>query len=485
MIENEDIPFPADPEALEFNDSPFTPWRFAKTDKSKSLIAEAIKNVQLYEQHRAPRKRKRKKHDQQTFELTVEAILCDLMNHRLCRREKAIYVTRSNNVLGLKNRYRPRVYGKTFPDILNKLATPELTWIVQELGDADWGAPTKRTTIFPGPRLIDRMDAMGVTLADMGYNNVADPIILKREKEDHWDEGGVVEYQDTDETIRFRRQMREINEWLRTADLDYASDLVSTGPIPDTDGRTVRRIFTQNRFDRGGRLFGGFWQGMKKADRFERLYIDGETVAELDYSQMGPRQLYGIKGIAPEDDDLYNVPGFEDHRSGIKVIFGAMMFQDKPLSKMPQGTREKFAKCFSIADVTGAIERHHPAITGLFYQGIGHYVQFLESEIMVDILLRLKGMGIVALPIHDAIIVPSSRVQTAYQVMLDVFLHHVGFHGSVDALPVPMSQLNAPLVPLTGGSIGGISPTSLSGTTSQLPLLTLCNTSGNSSMEGS
>ncbi len=487
MIEDADLIFLKEPEVPQIDDTAFDPWRFANSDKGKAIIAEAIKNVTLYEEYRGLRKRKRKKHDEQTFELTIEAILCDLMNHRLCQRDNAIYVTRSNRVLGRRSRYRPRVYGKTFPDILDKLAKPELSWIDQEIGDDDWSAPAKRTTIQPGSRLIERMLDAGITLQDIGYSNGADPVVLKREKEDHWDEGGVVEYQDTEDTRRYRAEMREINEWLRNVDLDYAGNLLSTAPSPNTDERSLRRNFTQGSFNKGGRLFGGFWQGMSKTDRFENLFIDSESIAELDYGQMGPRQLYGLKGVVPTSEDLYDIPGFEDQRSSIKVIFSAMVFSDKPLSKMPKGMRKGFAEQVRISDVTGAIERQHPAIADLFYRGIGHELQFRESEIMVDILLRLKLMEIIALPIHDAVLVAASCAADAKQVMLDVFFEHVGIHGSVDISTPSQSNLagtSGPKLPLPMRTMGSILPTSHSGVTSLLPLPNY-NIASGTSMEDS
>ncbi|WSH72194.1 hypothetical protein U8Q02_01255 [Rhizobium leguminosarum] len=423
---------PATTDTTKAVDTPFSPWRFARTEASKALITEAIADVERYEEHGKLRTRRRKGHDQETFELTVEAILCDLMHHALYRRPDAIYVTRSHAVLGGRNRYRPRVYGKTFPDVLDRLAAPELGWIVQEIGDSDWRQDARRTSIRPGPKLLARLDTGGITFADLGLACVAEPIILKSEKADFWDEAQVIDYHDTVETMLFRREMRDINDWLRSADIDYGTYKTDTGPVPDISDRDLRRIFTRGRFDNGGRLFGGFWQEMSKENRFDRLVIDGEAIVELDYAQMGPRQLYGMAQGVPDASDLYAIPGFEDHRRGIKIVFSAMVFHDKPLTRMPRGSAGKFPRDARICEITEAITRHHPAIADLFFKGAGHYVQFQESQIMVDILLRLKSHAIVALPVHDAILVASSNAMVAKQVMADAFSHHVGLPGLVD-----------------------------------------------------
>ncbi|MBD9454050.1 hypothetical protein IB244_21295 [Rhizobium sp. RHZ02] len=418
-------------------DSPFNPWRFAKTNASQAVVALAIADIQRFEGHHGLRKRTRRQRDQETFELTVEAVLCDLMHHKLRRRPGGIYVTRSNAVLGHRNRYRPVVYGKTLPDILDRLAEPELGWIVQDLGDGDGRYGARRTAIRPGPELLKQMGDQDITFTDLARASVAEPIILKSLKADFWDEAQVTDYSDTGETTRFRREMRDINDWLLTANLDYAIFKGDHAPIPDTTDRALRRIFSRGDFSCGGRLFGGFWQAIGKADRFDRLVIDGEAIVELDYAQMGPRQLYGMAGAVPEMADLYAIPGFEEYRKGIKVVFSSMVFRDEPMRRIPRGSAVLFKNGERIGDITEAIIGHHPAIAHLFFRGVGHRIQFQESQIMVDILLRLRSQGMTALPIHDAILVAGSNADAARQVMADVFLDHVGLPGLVDVSSTP------------------------------------------------
>ena len=64
---------------------------------------------------------------------------------------------------------------------------------------------------------------------------------------------------------------------------------------------------------------------------------------------------------------------------------------------------------------------------------------FIESEILVGVLLQLVDRGITALPVHDAIIVPGRKAPTAKDVML---LHEGVAHDSAP------SSSTAPATPV-------------------------------------
>ena len=83
-------------------------------------------------------------------------------------------------------------------------------------------------------------------------------------------------------------------------------------------------------------------------------------------------------------------------------------------------------------DVTAAIMKKHPAIAGAFFTGVGHRCQFLESQILVEVLRVLMSMDVTALPIHDAILVPASKVALAKDVMLHTFKRKTDQDGVVD-----------------------------------------------------
>ena len=417
------------PEPLR--DRPFNPWRIPTTDRAQDIVHEVIRQVENYERHHKLRQRRRRQADQTSFEAAVSAIICDLMHHHLTGQGDGVHITRSHVHLGQGGRYSPPAYTKALPDILDRLEAPEMGFVEQSLGHEAYFGPAKRTTLRAGKRLIDRIVRHDITLEDLGLSKDQEVILLKRMKTDHWDEGGLIDYRDTPLTLLYREQITAINDWLEKAELYFDEFILDANQTVDVTDRRLCRIFTRERFDNGGRLFGGFWQRLRKKHRLEGIAIGTEDVVELDFGQMAPRILYGLAKVEPRFTDSYLVPGFEMHRQGIKKVMNAMLFTTKPLMRMPQGVRNEFSARHRVQDVVTAIEAAHPAIKDMFFTDIGHELQFIESQILVDVLLKLRGEGIIALPIHDAVLVPASKVALAKDIMLSSFKHHTGIEGIV------------------------------------------------------
>ena len=54
-----------------------------------------------------------------------------------------------------------------------------------------------------------------------------------------------------------------------------------------------------------------------------------------------------------------------------------------------------------------------------------------ESDILVDVLTTLKAKGVVALPIHDAVLIMDEHQEVAQKVMIEVFEEHTGLTPQV------------------------------------------------------
>jgi hypothetical protein len=180
-------------------------------------------------------------------------------------------------------------------------------------------------------------------------------------------------------------------------------------------------------------LFGGFWQNMKAERRREDLLISGEPGIELDYGQMALRLLYARVGAEPPSGDLYDIPEltaklspWENIRDGIKKVINAALSNDQQQKRMPQGTRQLFPRRFRYSDIIEPIKRHHHAVADHFFTGVGVELMRAESDLMVALLLDLKDQGIVALPIHDAVVVPDGSLEASKETMARVFRTRTG-----------------------------------------------------------
>lgn len=372
------------------------------------------------------RGRKRKPEDHKRVLKAIKAIICDLIHNHLSDQSRGIAISSSNRVLSRTSRYKNEVLNKTIPYLLDVLELPELQMLEQVVGCINYFYPEKngnlRTVVKAGKHLVHLIQKYHVELEDLELSDGEETIILKREKNDLWDHGGTLEYEDNDLTNLYRNKMNLINQWIRNADLNYMVPFHEKDKHNyDLDCRLLKRYFTRGSFKSGGRLFGGFWQQLKKAHR-ENLLIDGNEIVGLDYSQMSPKILYGYCGSVPEMKDCYLIEGYENYRKGIKKVFNAMTFSNEPMTRFPKGINSLFPKNTRFKEVADAIEKEHPRIAHMFYTGIGHYLQFMESQILVEVILKLIENNITALPIHDAVLVSEIHVYKSKQVMEQVFL---------------------------------------------------------------
>jgi hypothetical protein len=77
-------------------------------------------------------------------------------------------------------------------------------------------------------------------------------------------------------------------------------------------------------------------------------------------------------------------------------------------------------------EMMSLIRDHHPEVVNKFYKGLGMELMRRESDLMVELLLSLKADDIVALPIHDGILVADDYQEKARIIMERVFVDIVG-----------------------------------------------------------
>ena len=412
----------------------FQPFRAPKSDGAKQMVQEVIEKLQNYEKYFALRQRARKEQDQLIFKETVAAIVCDAAHRYLERPDCKIAISLSHRKLGVQSRYRASAMTKVLPVIVERLASPEMDFIeftkgsrelIEEnevdLRKSKWKGHA--TVIWPGKRLLDIINEHISDHDDFCISQSEEVIILKAAK--IIGKGSKrLEYTDDDYTNGSREKLRSINHWLERANIDCMD--TSSEPFIDVTKRRLRRVYHNGSFEEGGRLWGGFWINMKKEARLETISIGEEAVTELDYGQMGLRLLYGLMGKNPPDGDLYTIPGLENSREGVKTLIHSALNVPKLQTRMPKGAKEKFKDLVSFGTATSMIKDYHRAVSDQFFSNIGMKLNRIESDLLLEVLLKLKGQGIVALPIHDGLLVADPEHEAAMQVMKETFQREIG-----------------------------------------------------------
>jgi hypothetical protein len=271
-------------------------------------------------------------------------------------------------------------------------------------------------------------------------------VFLGRTKRNHVDgtvERERIDYRETSETIRYRQEVERINRFIAAADIRMEPD---GGPLVVTSMRECRRYFNlpshgqkrQERFDRGGRLFAGWWQTLPKSRR-HAIRIEGEPVADLDFASMFLRLALLEAGMEPPSGDLYAaLPGLSEPRwrAGVKKTTAALLFAEGGLVRLPAGLAESLPEGITGPQFTAALLVAYPALEPVLWRGIGHRLMFTESRILIASILRLVDHGVPALAMHDGLMVPISRMEEARTAMREACLQVVG-----TTLPITLKAL--------------------------------------------
>lgn len=311
-----------------------------------------------------------------------------------------------------------------------------LSSVVKELAElgyvevlsGKWGG--YRTRLKPSERLLERFSEFGVGLLDVGREAGGEVIILNAKSRGST---SLIDYPETPETRRMRAEMEEINRGLNAAEIRLDGN--PTLPI------CLVRIFqaetpdAPREFNRHGRLYRGFWENLKKTQR-NQISINGEQVADLDFSSMFLRLAYQRQNLAPPTGDLYAVPGLEGHRDAVKKLVASLFSRSKEAKRLPAGMSGELPEGWTMERFFTAFAEVHPGIAPLFARGLWFEFAAIESNLLVDILLRLLSRGIAALPMHDGLMVAKSHTETALAMMRGVSKEHLGIELPVEEKPV-------------------------------------------------
>jgi hypothetical protein len=294
--------------------------------------------------------------------------------------------------------------------------------LVQWFGDA--GVDLRASTQDPASALGWRKDRQTVVLTEPVGEPGAEPDTVRESREVL----ASVNKLNNDAVIDLPASAwARVRSRLPMADRDTVLEWLTAG---DGGGVFLRRKFKYS-WDDGGRLYGGWWQTLPKEER-PHLLINGRATVELDYGRLHPTLIYAERGLAL-DFDPYQVPGYDGRllRELGKYALNSLLNRDRQsgppstLKAKPEH-RAALGADFDFQRFVSALTAMHAPIVDAFGTGIGLRLQRIDSDILVKVLRRTSREGIVALPIHDSVIVDHRHEVLLRSAMIDAYKEVTG-----------------------------------------------------------
>lgn len=225
-----------------------------------------------------------------------------------------------------------------------------------------------------------------------------------------------------------------LGKFVRTYNAALKDVVVAYGSMPIDP--YLHRVFNGS-MSLGGRFYGSAHQTMKKQYR-QRITIDGEPTVELDYSALHPSLLLWRTGGALSADPYTEIAGKAGITRELVKALLLRLINSENVSDFcrvvtSSGNESKKAEAeagraedwfipgvptgYKGADFVKDVEATFPTLAGKFGGEIGLELQHLDSNLMADVLAKCLKVGIIALPVHDSVIVPESRSDEAREIM--------------------------------------------------------------------
>lgn len=229
-----------------------------------------------------------------------------------------------------------------------------------------------------------------------------------------------------------------LGKFVRTYNAALKDVVVAYGSMPIDP--YLHRVFNGS-MSLGGRFYGSAHQTMKKQYR-QRITIDGEPTVELDYSALHPSLLLWRTGGALSADPYTEIAGKAGITRELVKALLLRLINSENVSDFcrvvtSSGNESKKAEAeagradewfipdvptgYKGADFVEAVEAAFPTLTGSFGGTIGLELQGIDSKLMADLLAECLSAGIVALPVHDSVIVPQSRADDVREIMFNCY----------------------------------------------------------------
>lgn len=294
-----------------------------------------------------------------------------------------------------------------------------------------------RTRIKATPQLIDLVlnpqfgvDKLVNSRGDIGIvqnnpDHCKELIRLRGTKDNQTGEAPLIDYEDSEDTIRMRKNVESINKkiiasqvTLRITDTQFARliEQIKRNKDPrklslDFTNNQLYRVFNNASFQHGGRFYGGWWQSVPREFR-KYIQINHKPTVELDYSGHHFRIMYASNDLEAPDDS-YDLAGFDRdlQKEAALTIINSSSKKEAILA-----IKHKIGIADSALFVRLFLERHR-AISEHFFTGAGLQLMYQDSMLAEAVMLEMLKRGATVLPVHDSFIVRNSLDKELEEVM--------------------------------------------------------------------
>jgi hypothetical protein len=212
---------------------------------------------------------------------------------------------------------------------------------------------------------------------------------------------------------RLYSSLKQLNNLIKTK-LPQGALSIGGEVMNHVDLMTYNRVWNDPLATSGGRLYNQLTSMSKEVRSTFRF--DNEPVIELDLQCAAPRMLYHLAGI-DEQRDIYSVGIDPRERAFYKLGMNIMLNCD--IGSASYALLSHVGSMDKAKRIVRDISNIHNPISKYMYVKSGLKLQVLESDIAIGVLTELYRQGITTTGIHDAFLVPESKVDIAKELICD------------------------------------------------------------------
>ena len=371
------------------------------------LIASEISSIEN-------RQRKRSDDAQKHFEHAIECLLKELWLGTVIHPEYEVGIHRRSNWYSETPQYRDS--NLTYKQAIAAYDGMVATDFIRVVRDGFYDRDTARsdvTKVIATDKLLQVLKGLDGNPFKEVKPGLDKECILLRDRIN--DQRVLVPYENDKNTNEMRKNLITINKcfarhWpdLRITNDDYTAlqerlRLEQDKSPIDFSKRILTRIFSNGRFDHGGRFYRAWWHNVPSEYR-KYITIDGKQTCEYDYSQLNPHMVYFLRGKKMGDEDAYDRVFDGEHRDIVKEAFNAMIQASTELTHKPRKL-DLSSVDLDWPTLKQAILDAHKPIADVFFQGHGSHLQFIDSCIAENVMLNfIRAEDAPVLPVHDSFI---------------------------------------------------------------------------------